>query len=269
MDQGIINMPNEMSSLDICSSRLNAHQEGERYVKQALFRKFVSFSSPYDKKKGYLDACLEKIHISKKIRTVFTKGQDATKGPQEAGNFDIYDPRDYENDQREVEIEKLRNALHMTPTEKFGLLSNSKSLPNSSGDLSREESGCLSNRSSVQKDRLSGLLKESRHDLENDVFLGYQSSPEEMPFSNLDNYKLKETGSSKSLLESFEGLQEWDKSSHTMEILTKARLCSKRWGAASILLLDDLTCHLNRHEAAAMFHHILGMSNVFLLHSHI
>lgn len=268
VDQGIVNMPHDASSWGIGSSRLNGHQGGGRFEKQTLYRKFASFSSPYDKKKGCLDTCLEKIHINKRARAVFIHGQDVAKGPQDAENFESYDPRDYGNDEREVEIEKLRNALHVTPTEKLGLMnSNSMSLANSSGDLSREESGYLSNRSSVQKDRLSGLFKESRHDLENDVFLGHQSSSEEVPFSDLDNFKLKETGSSKSLPESFGGLQKWDKSSHTMEILTKARLCSERWGAASILLLDDLTGHLNRHEAATMFHHILGMSSAFILHA--
>ena len=266
MDQGIIDMS---SSVNDASSRLRDHQDGSQYERKMLCRKFASFSSPHDKN-GCLDACLEKIHINKKTRTVFTQYPDIDKGPQEGGNHDVYDPKDYGYDEREVEIEKLRDALHMTPNEKMGFLrtSNSKSLPNSSGDLSREETGYLSNRSSVQKDRLSGLFKESRHDLENDVYLGHQSSPDEVPFSNLDNFKLKETGSSQSLLESYGRLQEWDKSSHTMEILTKAKLCSKRWGAASILLLDDLTCHLNRHEAAAMFHHILGTYNAILLHAH-
>lgn len=264
MDQGIVDMS---TWVEYCP-RLNNHQDGGCDMAQNLNRKFASFEFRASEKKSSLDFCLEKIHIQKKPKTMVMQngGISNPKSGQEAQFFDTFDPRDsYYYDEREVEVEQLRNALHMTPNQqKFGYQSNSKSLANSSGDASREESGYLSNRSSVQKDRLSGLFNASRYDLENDEQLGHYSSSEEAPFGNLDDFKLKETGPSQSLMGSFGKMQEWDKSSHTMEILTKARLCSKKWGAASILLLDDLTSHLNRHEAAAMFHHILGTYNAIV-----
>lgn len=54
VDQGIVNMPHDASSWGIGSSRLNGHQGGGRFEKQTLYRKFASFSSPYDKKKAAL-----------------------------------------------------------------------------------------------------------------------------------------------------------------------------------------------------------------------
>jgi hypothetical protein len=64
--------------------------------------------------------------------------------------------------------------------------------------------------------------------------------------------------------------------SHTLDILTKAMLCCRRWGAGSadpthsredendvgagsmdVMSLDDVTRHLSRQEAAKMFHHVL------------
>lgn len=252
------------------SSRLDGHREDDgRYTdKLSLGRKFASFSSQRNLQKSYLDFCLEKVHIRKGSRKNiqgWKKSLDEQRQfHPEAEFFDGFDPRGAI--QGEVEIEKLRHALYLTPNHKFGNPSNSKSMPDSSGDLSREDTN-PSNRSSVQKDRLSGLFNESRYDLENDTFVGRCPLSEEDGLNELDNFQLKETDPSQDLLGSFARFHEWEKSSHTMEILTKARLCSKAWGAASILLLDDLTSHLNRHEAAAMFHHILGTLNAILLHA--
>lgn len=64
--------------------------------------------------------------------------------------------------------------------------------------------------------------------------------------------------------------------SHTLDILTKAMLCCRSWGALPVdpargeddengagvefidrMSLDDVTRHLSRQEAAKFFHHVL------------
>lgn len=251
MDQGI----EESFCVDQPARECVDHLRDTRVDKNAS-RIFASFSASDFHIQTSLYDCLKKVHITRNsMRNKDPKKSTASFHHSE-WNFDNIDPR-VPIEQR-VEIEKLRNILSLTPNENNRHTNKSKSLPSSPGDFSQEESGYLSNRSSVQKERLSGLFHDSRYDLDDDVFIRKYSSSEENHYSNVDDFKLKESGSSQSLLGSIERFQDWDQSSHTIEILTKARLCSKRWGAASILLLEDLTSHLTRHEAAAMFHHILG-----------
>ncbi|KAI8110367.1 hypothetical protein M9435_002042 [Picochlorum sp. BPE23] len=156
-----------------------------------------------------------------------------------------------------IEIERLRAALHVTPNQRmYGYHSSSRSFPGS-GDMSREDSGLSnSNRSSVQKEKLSDMFEASQYDLDRDMQL-HLNLPPAATFSQINNYGLQETGPTMSQSNQYD----WDKGSHTYEILTKARMVS----TSDTLTLDEITSHLTRHEAATMFHHVLvGVNRGFI-----
>jgi hypothetical protein len=217
---------------------------------------FASFCLHSMHSNALLLACLKKLRarkaLTKKRRSVESPGdhQDAWI-PEDGRELNDYYQQD---DPRDIEIEKLRTALNTTPNQKaLGYVSASKSLPTSSAELS-EDSASLSNRSSVQKQRLSELFEASQYDLHKDGAFYPDSPAQPANLSQLDRFNLKETEPS----QTFTGIKsEWDKSSHTLDILTKARLCCSGRSSSS-LSLDDITSHLSRHEAATMFHHILG-----------
>lgn len=146
---------------------------------------------------------------------------------------------------------RLRTALHVTPNQRlYGYHSSSRSFPGTSGDLSKEDSGISnSNRSSVQKEKLSDMFEASQYDLDRDLQF-HLNLPPAATFSQINNYGLQETGPTMSQPNQYD----WDKGSHTYEILTKARMVS----ISDSLTLDEITSHLTRHEAATMFHHVLG-----------
>lgn len=132
----------------------------------------------------------------------------------------------------------------------YGYHSSSRSFPGTSGDLSKEDSGLSnSNRSSVQKEKLSDMFEASQYDLDRDMEL-HLNLPPAATFSQINNYGLQETGPTMSQSNQYD----WDKGSRTYEILTKARMVS----TSDSLTLDEITSHLTRHEAATMFHHVLG-----------
>ena len=232
---------------------------------------FASFHVQSMESNALLLACLKKMRATK----VLTKKGKSMKSPGDPE--DVWIPEDgrevhdyYQQDvPLDIEIEKLRTALHTTPNQKaFGYISTSKSLTTSSAGLS-EDSASLSNRSSVQKQRLSELFEASQYDLHKDGAFYPGSPAQPANLSQLDRFNLKETDHS----QEFTGMKrEWDKSSHTLDILTKARLCCSgrvAGGSSSALSLNDITSHLSRHEAATMFHHILGTLIKCLLQSFI
>ena len=182
-----------------------------------------------------------------------------------------------------VELEQLRTALHLTPqnTNHFGGFgrrfrvgpggTSSASMPGSvrsSVDLSREDSGLLTN--SVQKDKLSDLLLESQYELEGGRRSGRRGDRGDPSWNHIDHFRLQETNPSEPQ-DPFDALA-YDAGSHTLDILTKARLCCRSWGGGGlgdfgdghfdgldpdIMSLEDITNHLSRQEAAKMFHHVL------------
>jgi hypothetical protein len=221
-------------------------------------RKHFAYISNCTEKGGFgLSQCLRAFSTSMVQVKKSSKGlkQKFGTGQREDVWMDFYD-----EDDRLVEIERLRTALNFTPQSKRLLTGgqSSNSLPGSvrsSLDFSRDDGSGLSN--SVQARKLSDLLWESQYDLRND-YEPLQGMG--VTWSQLDQFRLEETGPSQTH-DQLDSLVS-SSASYTYDVLMKAKLCCSKMGLMcggerGGITLENITSRLSRLEASRMFHHVL------------